>query len=133
MRLWRPVSLNNFAHTRYRLPRQTIQGYEIHCHFNGFLDWWKESFPWLGLCCRCCPLRVLGRTGDHQASCSTEVRSNKKLFSDYPAHDLHPTGDWETCRYCRGTGERRQTPRLVYQPPYLFLYHACSRPYRSIF
>jgi hypothetical protein len=129
----KPVFPNHFAHTRYRLPRQTIQGYEIHRHFNGFLDWREEPFPWLGLCCRCGPLCVLGRTGNHQASCSTKVRPSGRLFYDHPTHGFHATGDWETCRYCRGTGERRRTPRLVYQPLYLLLYHARSRPYSSIF
>lgn len=112
---------NYFAHTPYRLPRQAIQGYEIRCHFNGFLDWRKEPLPWLGLCRRCCPLRILGRTGDNQASRSTKVRSSDKLFFDHPIHDTRITGDWETCRCCRGTGERERTPCLVYQALYLSL------------
>lgn len=122
-----------FVHTRHRLPCQAIQGYKIRCHLNGLLDWRKEPFPWLGLCCRCRRLCVLGGTGDHQASCSTKVCfTSDRFFSDHPTQNLRVAGDWETCRCCLGTDERRWTPRLVYQTLYLSLYHAFSRSHSSI-
>lgn len=65
--------LSYFTHSHYRLPGQAIQGYEIHCHLDGFLDWRKEPIPWLGLRRRCCPLCILGSVGDYQASRSTKV------------------------------------------------------------
>ena len=77
---------NGFAHGQYRLPCKILQGYEIRCHLNGFLDWRKEPFPRLGLCCRCCRLCILGRTGDHPTSCSAEVCPSHNLFSHCPTH-----------------------------------------------
>ena len=120
-------SSGHVTHTRYRLPRQIIQGYEIHCHLNGFLDRWKEPFPWMGLRRCCCCLCAVGRPGDHQASRPTKVRSGDSSFLDFLTHDHRVTGDWETCHCCRGIGERGQIPRSVYQTLYLSLYHACPR------
>lgn len=105
------------AHTWYRLPREILQGHEIRCHLNSFLDWGKEPLPRLGLRCRCCRLCVLGRTGDHQASCSTEVRSSDSFLLDRPAHDLCVTGAWETCRCYRGTDECRWTSTFSVSDP----------------
>ena len=73
-------SLNYLAHAQSRLPRKTIQGHEVHCHLNGFLDWREEPFPWLGLRCRCCHLCAVGRAGDHQAPRPTKVCSSRGSF-----------------------------------------------------
>jgi hypothetical protein len=98
-------SSTHFAHARYRLPCQIVQGHEIHRYFNGFLDWWKESFPWLGLRRRCCRLCAAGRTGDYQAPRPTKVCPSNNLFTDRPTHGLRITGDLETCRCYRGIGD----------------------------
>lgn len=97
------------THTRARLPCEILQGYEVPCHLNGFLDWRKEPFPRLGICCRCCRLCVPRRTGDHQASCSTEVCASDNSSPDSPTHILRVPGAWGTCRCCRGTDERGWT------------------------
>jgi len=122
-------SLNYLAHAQSRLPRETIQGHEIHRHLYGFLDRREEPFPRLGLRCRCCRLCVVGRVGDHQAPRQTKVRSSGHSPPDHPIHDFRVTGDWEICPCCRGIGEPGRTPRLVYQTLSLSLYYACSRSY----
>ena len=124
-------SLDYLTHAQSRLPRQAIQGNEIHRHLDGFLDRREEPIPWLGLRCCCCRLCVYGRAGDDQAPRPTKVRSTNDSFSDHPIHALRVTGDWEICRCCRGTGKRGQTLRLVYQALPLSLYYACSRSYSS--
>lgn len=122
-------SSSRYIHARFRFPCEIVQGYQIRCHLNSFLDWWKEPFPWLGLRCRCRCLRTLSSAGDHQASRPTEVCPSANSFSGHPTHGSRSTGAWETCRCCRGTDKRVWNPHSVY---HISLYNACSRPYGSI-
>jgi hypothetical protein len=67
----------------FRLPRSSLQGYQINCHLDCVVDRRKEPFPWMGICCSGWSFRAHCDSRNSSTSHQAKVRKPNSEYEIY--------------------------------------------------